>query len=646
MQYYYLVATLARAARFTSSFTYHFDTQLPAGQLVQVEVGKKLVSGVVIEQVQSPNFATKAIHHVLDLPPLPKQILKIAEWLRDYYRSPEASVWQTLLPTGLGKKRRQIPATLQEYRRDRTTIVLNPQQTAALQAIDSGPPGTYLLQGITGSGKTQVYIEAAKNTINQNRSVIVLVPEIALTSQLIAEFSQHFPHIIVTHSRMTEAQRHHAWLQSLKTEQPAIIIGPRSALFSPVKNLGLIVIDESHEPSYKQEQTPRYSALRAASMLAQLHGAKLILGSATPNVVDRFLAETTKRPVIKLTTLARTHATTPQIEVIDMKKLEHFTKHSFISNALFSAINDGLSRQQQSLIFHNRRGSAPTTLCKNCGWQAACPHCFLPLTLHNDAFQLRCHLCNFTAAVPTACPQCGATEVVHKGIGTKAIEDALKRLFPKAKIFRFDADSASSETVDKLYQELYDGAIDIIIGTQVIAKGLDLPRLTTVGIIQADAGLNLPDFQADERVFQLVSQVRGRVGRNELSSKLVVQSYYPEAVSVQCGITQDYETFYQTVLHRRKQQHFPPFSHLLKLIGSYRTEQQAVKAARELSTTLRSSSLAIQIFGPAPAFYERLRGSYRWQLLVKSHDRQQLIAALDYLPPRHWQFELDPISLL
>ncbi|HEX6258692.1 MAG TPA: primosomal protein N' [Candidatus Saccharimonadales bacterium] len=646
MQYYYMVATLARAARQTSSFTYQCDQPLKIGALVKVEVGKKLVSGVVVASCPEPSFPTKAISSVLDLPALPEPLLLTAQWLQKFYHSHEAAIWQTILPAGLGKKRRKASPGFTHPMRDQSKLVLTTEQQAAVAKIASTQSGTLLLQGVTGSGKTQVYIEAAKQTLSQKRSVIVLVPEIALTSQLIADFTQHFTDVLVTHSTMTEAQRYSTWEQCLVADKPLIVIGPRSALFSPLHNLGLIIVDECHEPSFKQEQMPRYSALRTASVLANYHDAKLILGSATPSIVDRFFAEKTGRPIIHLNARARTGALEPQIHMVDMKKREHFTKHRFISNKLIAAIQQSLEKKEQALIFHNRRGNAPTTLCESCAWTAACPRCFIPLTLHNDAFQLRCHVCNYSQSVPTSCPQCGAAEVIHKGVGTKSIEEALRSLFPKAKVQRFDGDSTADATVDKLYQQLYDGQIDIIVGTQVIAKGLDLPHLHTVGIIQADSGLTMPDFQSSERVFQLLSQVRGRVGRTENLSTLIVQSFQPTDPSVLAGVNQQYEKFYQATLALRRKQLFPPFCYLLKLTCAYKTEAAAVRNAREFAKVLRGSQLAITVMGPAPAFYERIRDTYRWQLIIKSHDRKELLAALSFLPAGNWQYELDPTTLL
>jgi primosomal protein N' (replication factor Y) len=644
---YYLVATAVHANHQQSAFTYHSEEKMGNGQIVLVSVGKKEVVGVVVAPVAAPTFTTKPIIKLLEATPLPPALLALANWLSAYYQAHPANVWQTILPRGLQKKRQMQHKSHSHPKRDRVTIVLNNDQARAIKAIDTMKPGTALLEGVTGSGKTQVYIELAKKTINRGKSVIILVPEIALTSQLAAEFSHSFENIILTHSTMAEADRHRAWQDCLTSEKPRLVIGPRSALFSPLRHVGLIVIDECHEPSFKQEQAPRYSALRTASMLASYHKARLVLGSATPTVVDRYLAEETRSLIVRLTKSAREGAQPPTIEIVDMTKKPHFTRHRFLSNTLLDTITATLAKGEQSLLFHNRRGSAPTTLCEQCGWSAACSRCFVPLTLHSDTFELRCHICNHIERVPTVCPACDQANVIHKGLGTKLIESEVTKLFPKAVIKRFDGDSSTEETVEKLYQRLYDGTIDIIIGTQVIAKGLDLPKLRTVGIVQADSGLSLPDFQSSERVFQLVSQVRGRIGRNEHLSNFIIQSYNPTHPSIAFGINQDYENFYNQTIEERQRAIFPPFTHLLKLTCIYKTEAGAIRACRTAAQELHAKKHPdVTILGPTPAFYERIRDTYRWQLILKSPKREHLVRLLNFVPPAKWHTELDPISLL
>lgn len=644
---FYFVTPLKVVHHSSGELTYQSETTLELGQLVIVEVGKKEVPAVVTGKTSRPAFATKPIVRTLEERALPRPLVELAHWMSVYYSSHPVAVWQTILPRGLDKKRRNRAISFTAPERDRTTIVLNKEQSAAITTVMKRESGTTLLHGVTGSGKTEVYIELIHRTLATGKSAILLVPEIALTSQIIADLLPHFPSLVVTHSTMTEAERHTIWKDALASSDPVVVLGPRSALFTPVPDLGLIVIDECHEPSFKQEQTPRYSALRAAAVLADRAGARLVLGSATPSVTDYYLAEHTGTPIVTMHKRARTNTIAPSVELIDMTKKLHFTKHRFLSNDLLARITETLEAGHQVLIFHNRRGSAPMTLCEQCGWSAACPRCFVPLTLHADSFELRCHICNHLERVPTSCPVCHNASVIHKGIGTKLVAEDLHRIFPKANIMRFDGDSIEGETLEKHYQSLYDGRVNIIIGTQVVAKGLDLPHLRMVGVIQADSGLALPDFSSTERVFQLLAQVSGRVGRNEHSSRVIVQSYQPDHPSVALGIQQDFEHFYEYCLSQRQHGHFPPFTHLLKLTCVYKTEAAAIRAARDLARTLRAKAdPSVTILGPAPAFYERVRDTYRWQLILKSPSRGELINCLAHLPRDRWQSELDPTSLL
>jgi primosomal protein N' (replication factor Y) len=645
--HYYEVAPNQIVRSDSNVFTYSYEAALKVGQLVVIEVGKKHLTGVVIKEVPAPDFKTKPITSVIEPEPLPSGLVKLALWLSDYYKTPLATVLQTVLPRGLSVKRRAARQAFEPVKRNRTNFLFNKYQSEAIDTISSSSPGTFLLQGVTGSGKTAIYIELAKRTIESGQSVIILVPEIALTTQVIAEFAHTFSDIIVTHSRASEAERHLAWRQALTATTPQLVIGPRSALFTPLKDLGLIVIDEAHEPSFKQEQAPRYSALRAATMLGRFSEAKVVFGSATPSVVDRYIAERAERPVLKLPERARQDAIPPAIDLVDMTKRSGFKRHRFLSDALLSSIEKNLAEHRQTLIFHNRRGSAATTLCDNCGWTALCPNCFVPLTLHSDSFKLSCHICGYNEAVPKACPVCSSVNIIHKGIGTKLIESELNKIFTQARIARFDSDTESDKSLDKLYDQLYRGEIDIAIGTQVVAKGLDLPHLRTVGVIQADSGLALPDYAASERAFQLLSQVIGRVGRNSQATNVIVQSYQPTHPSVVYGLAQDYESFYEQALAERAKAHFPPFVYLLKLTAVYKTEAGAVRASKDLAKQLAAkANPKVQILGPTPSFYERLHGTFRWQLVLKSPRREYLAELIEQLPPTNWQYELDPTSLL
>jgi primosomal protein N' (replication factor Y) len=645
MHYYEVAPTqLIRPSSF--AFTYSHSELLEVGQIVEIPIGKKTLIGIVLEIVAKPDYDTKEIMSIVESTPLPKELIGLAQWLSSYYATHFALVLQTLLPRGMQKTRRVRQSPAKQTLRDRTTFVLNKDQSSALASIMSSAPGTTLLHGVTGSGKTAVYVEAARQTLEQGKSVIVLVPEIALTPQLVDEFSAHFEDVILTHSKQTEAERHHAWTDALKSEVPRVVIGPRSALFMPLRSIGLIVIDEAHEPSFKQEQSPRYSALRAASILAKEHAAKLVLGSATPLVSDYYMAKESERPIIEMPTTARL-AKAPVVTLVDMTKRTNFQRHRFLSDTLLGKLEQTFTDGKQALIFHNRRGSASTTLCENCGWQASCIRCFVPLTLHADTHELRCHICSYKENVPTSCPICQHTNIIHKGIGTKLIESELARIFPTVSTNRFDGDSDSDKTLDMMYKELYDGSVKLIIGTQIVAKGLDLPNLRTVGVIQADAGLSLPDYSSAERTFQLLTQVIGRVGRSDHDTSVVIQSYQPTHPAVVDGIKQDYDTFYQSTIRERKRAQFPPFVFLLKLTCIYKSEDAAIRNSQILAKKLRQIlPEGVEILGPTPAFYERQRDTYRWQLVLKSKRRALLVDSLQHLPPTHWQFELDPISLI
>jgi len=645
--YFYEVAPTKIVRAGASVFTYSAAEKLAVGQLVIIPVGKQQLTGVIIKKTTQPSYETREIISCIETTPLPEPLVTLALWMSTYYHTPLATVLQTVLPRGLTKNRRAKATAPHTPARTRTQIVFNEEQAAALHKIMEVPNGTVLLQGVTGSGKTEIYKEVARQTLAGGKSAIVLVPEISLTSQLVDEFTHEFPGLIVTHSHMTEAERHLAWKQALSASEPLVVIGPRSALFMPVAHIGAILIDEAHEPSYKQEQAPRYSALRAASVLGKASAARVILGSATPLIADKYLAEANNSPVITLTRPARGNAKATTATLVDMKKRDQFKKHRFLSDALLTQIEHNISSGKQTLIFHNRRGSASTTLCEACGWTAECPRCFVPMVLHADRFILSCHICNHTVKVPTNCPECHSADIIHKGIGTKLIESELARLFPKATIARFDGDTAASDTINERYGDLYSGAIDIAIGTQVVAKGLDLPKLHTVGVIQADSGLVLPDYAASERAFQLLAQVVGRVGRDERDTNVIVQSYQPTHPVIQFGLTQNYAEFYNYALKERQKGGFPPFRYLLQLTNVYKTEAAAIRNAKALALELRKKlPQGVEVLGPTPAFYERQHDTYRWQLTLKSPKRETLVQALELVPPTHWQADLDPSSLL
>ncbi|HET7059723.1 MAG TPA: primosomal protein N' [Candidatus Saccharimonadales bacterium] len=646
--YYYEVWVRSNRYHGQEPLTYASAQRLATGSIVRVELQKELVLGFVSGTSSKPRFKTKPIAEVLDLPALPSHLMKLAAWMQAYYPAPLGILTQQLLPGNLSKK--QIEA--------RPALELGPPKTDGLPALTAEQQAavaamaerdTYILHGVTGSGKTRVYIELAALAVEAGQSVIILTPEISLTSQLAGRFREVFgERVVVMHSQLPPAERQQAWLSCLRagTKEPLVVIGTRSALFAPLAKPGLIVLDEAHEAAYKQEQAPQYQAGRAAAYLARLSRAALVLGSATPSLSDYYLAKQKEKSIIKLSGLAQPgqHPAT-EITVVDRKEHNLFSRSSYLSQPLIAAIDGALARGEQSLLYLNRRGTARLVMCENCGWQADCPHCDLPLTYHGDHHQLRCHSCDYHAPAPASCPKCGHADIVFKTAGTKAIVDNVQRLFPQARIMRFDTDNARAERFERLYEQIRAGEVDILVGTQLLAKGLDLPRLSVLGILLADTSLYLPDFSAQERTFQLISQVLGRVGRGHVAGRAVIQTYHPDHPVLRAAIDGDYDGFYETEMAARQQFLFPPFCYLLKLTVRRASIKAAEAAAFALKSHIISVNPRLRVEGPAPSFYEKLQNKYQWQLVVKAKNRAGLLEIIANLPSGA-SYDLDPMDLL
>ena len=660
----------------TEELTYNYDSSLLPGQIVLVPVGRRVVPGVIVKKVAQPDFKTKSILEVLYSKPLPMHLMRTVRFVHDYYIVPSGQALSLVLPRGVEKKRRKTeqmfgassrralsspppplgsrggppPATPPAYMNTEpetvlSEIKLNTHQKNALKGLQEAPGATKLLYGVTGSGKTNIYLKMAENALKRHLSAIVLVPEIALTGQLVRVFEEVFgERIILIHSGQTEVERHLIFEHILETEKPLIVLGPRSALFAPVSNLGLIIVDEEHEGTYYQENAPKYSAIRVASFMAQATNASLVLGSATPAIEDYYLASR-QGSVVTLTDKAKSAAIKPEIRIIDFKNRENFTKNKYFSNSLLLAISNNLEKRLQTLIFHNRRGSAPLTICESCGEEILCPNCYLPLTLHADNYVLHCHTCGFTEKVPSSCPKCGAPGLIHKGFGTKLLESELKKLFPKARVKRFDGDNKKGEGLEAFYTEVRDGEVDILVGTQTLAKGLDLPKLSTVGVVQADAGLSLPDYMAEERTFQLLTQVIGRVGRGHLSeAEVFIQTFRPEHPVLKFAANEDYLGFFEYMINRRKRAKFPPFRFVAKLTITMKTEAIVLKKVRELTSRLSRDSRLI-VSPPQPAFHERTSRGYTWQIILRAKSRKALLEVCSDLD-KNFRVSLDPPGLL
>lgn len=628
------------------ALTYQSDLALPTGSVVEIGLQKETVMGLVTGPAPKPRFATKPILKMFDLPPLPAHLIKIILWLQAYYPAPLGILAQQLLPAGLSTKQLAGQTALTFSQPDTSALppLTNEQMTAVTAMRDRG---SYVVHGKTGSGKTRLYIELVLKTIQSGRSAVILTPEISLTSQLAGNFRPIFgSRVIVLHSGQAPTERRQAWLASLTATEPLIIIGPRSALFSPVRQPGLIILDESHEAAYKQEQAPQYQAGRVAAYLSGLTGASLVLGSATPSVSDYYLATQKQRPIIELTSLARQNDIAKStVEIIDMKDRPQFTRSGQLSLTLIKAIQGALKRGEQSLLYLNRRGTARLIMCESCGWQAACPHCDLPLTYHADRYELRCHSCDYHDRAPVSCPECKHPSILFKTAGTKAIVEEVSRLFPQARVARFDTDNLKADRFESHYEAVHSGQVDILVGTQLLAKGLDLPKLSVLGVVLADTSLYMPDFSASERTYQLLTQVLGRIGRGHVAGHAVIQTYHPDHPVIKLAIDNDYQELYRTEIAARQQYRFPPFCFLLKLSVRRATSKSAEAAADKLKTTLQQSGLKIRVEGPAPSFYEKFQGKYQWQLIVKATERGELLKVIAQLPA-NWSYDIDPLDLL
>ena len=628
------------------------DDSLLPGQIVMVPLGRRMVPGVVVKKVAQPDFKTKAISKVLYSKPLPRHLLKTVQFMHEYYLVPSGQALSVVLPRGVQKQRRKGKTEQMFGDSEKTEqfpcgreIRLNEAQKKALEALQKAPGTTKLLHGVTGSGKTNIYVKMALNALERHFSTILLVPEIALTGQLVRVFEEYFgDKVVLIHSQQTEAERHLIFEKVLNSEDPLVVVGPRSALFAPISRLGLIIIDEAHEGTYFQENAPKYSAVRVASFMAGVAGASLVLGSATPTVEDYYIASR-QGAVVSITEKAKASAVKPEIRIIDFKDRGMFSRNRYFSNPLLQAMKSNLDQGRQTLIFHNRRGSAPLTICEDCGEEILCPNCFLPLNLHADEYVLHCHTCGYSIKVPVSCPKCGAPGLVHKGFGTKLLETELGRLFPGARVKRFDADNKKGEGMDALYSAVRDGEVDILVGTQAIAKGLDLPKLATVGVVQADAGLSLPDYIAEERVFQLLTQVIGRVGRGHLeAAEVFIQTYRPEHPVLSFAAKEDYVGFYEYTVRQRRRAGFPPFRFVMMLEITMKTEAIVVRKVRELVARL-SRDERLTVSPPQPGFHERTAKGYTWQIMVRSRSRKALLEACEGLD-KNFKVTLDPPGLL
>ncbi len=538
-----------------------------------------------------------------------------------------------------------------------TPPVLTADQLRVWQAMQEAA-GPFLLHGVTGSGKTEIYLRAIERALAEGKQAVVLVPEIALTPQTIRRFAARFPgKVTVWHSELGEGERFDVW-RRVRTSHGAaqVVVGSRSALFLPYGKLGVVVVDEEHEPSYKQERTPRYHARAVAMAVGRLCAATVILGSATPSL-ETYYAAKRGDEITLLSLPQRIKSELPIVHVTDMRQELRVGNRSMFSRRLSEGLRQVLDAGQQAMLYLNRRGSATCVLCRDCGYVAVCAKCAAPLTYHGDPSQpsaanenLVCHQCNRRYPIPALCPKCGSNRIRYFGAGTERVEEAVRLEFPKARTLRWDRDVTGAKgSHDAILAKFVAHQADILIGTQMIAKGLDLPLVTLVGVVAADIGLFLPDFRASERTFQLLTQVAGRAGRSALGGEVVVQTYHPDHYAVVAASNHDYEGFYREEMGFRRQQMYPPLRRLARVVFYHTQRAKAQAEAQAAADALRGEIAAqgltdVDLIGPAPCFFARQRGEYRWQVVVRSADPAALIRRVSV--GRGWRIDVDPVELL
>jgi primosomal protein N' (replication factor Y) len=632
------------------------------GSVVKVPFGPRTMTGFVVGlDPPVPDVPVKEVLAVEDPEhPLPADVLDLCRWVAEYYLAPLGEVLRTALPAGLGKR---TPGEVPGAGGTVSAISLSPEQDAALRAVtaavrarDSTP---FLLHGVTGSGKTEVYLRAAEAAVAAGGKALILIPEIALSPQMVGRVEARFGNrVALWHSALTPARRREVWVRTRRGEID-VLVGARSAVFAPIPDLRLIVIDEEHEGAYKQGDSPRYHGRDVALVRARLARAAVVLGSATPSLESRANAERGKYRLLRLPHRVERRPTA-LVRIVPIPRADERPRpvSLILGDALREALADTVSRGEQCILFLNRRGHSTVVQCDSCRHVLSCDQCDIALTWHLEGNRVVCHYCGRSRPTPVACPACpeGAL-AVFKGVGTQRVAKELERLYAGVRVLRLDTDSTRRRgSLEATLDAFQRGDADVLLGTQMVAKGLDIPNVTLVGVVNADLGLVLPDFRSAERTFQLLTQVAGRSGRGNRPGKVIFQSNHPDHVALAAAAGQDFETFYREEMKERTDPPYPPYVHLVNLLFDGKDRDAVEAEAEETAAALRekASDGAIDLMGPAPQPLSRLKGKHRWHLTLRGTDRRRLrelaAAALDRERPRRSAVriavDVDPSSLL
>ncbi|MGB9866763.1 MAG: replication restart helicase PriA [Bacillota bacterium] len=615
------------------------------GQVVRVPVGGRKLRGVVVELCSATEgqWGLPGLKPVEECEPLqlPPDLLETANFMSWRYASSAGRCLGSMLPPRLLRENTPKPGQRGSVLTCAETSEL-PQLTqaqrecvaAVVGSIESGEHRVFLLFGPTGSGKTEVYLKCIERCLALNKSAILLVPEISLTPQTVARLEARFPgKVLCAHSGLSDRERAEVW--RVAAREPCVVVGARSAVFQPARNLGLLVMDEEHDWAFKQEEDPRYHAREVGIHRAGNLGIPVLLGSATPSI------ESFHKSQQGIYTLLQLPQRVGGAEMPEVSVVRHRPYGSAgLSRELVEAVEQALANKEQALLLLNRRGFHTFTVCKDCGWVARCPHCDVSMVLHN-AFgakpKLVCHYCGTHQNVPSACPRCGGHRVGSYGAGTERLEYEVRSRFPSAKVCRVDRDTTRRKGAHwEYYNALVKGDVDIILGTQMISKGIDIPGITVVGILNADVVLNIPDFRSPERLFQLITQTAGRSGRRDKRGKVIVEALEPEHYAIRHAALQDYQGFYKAELKFRGEHRFPPFAELARVVVSGSNETDVVATAGKVAELLDKGSGSLEVLGPAPALYRKLQGKFRWQVCIKAGSTLELSQAIAQVKGQKW----------
>ncbi len=638
-------------------FTYAIGDELvdsvQVGRRVRVPFGNRKLTGYVVALTDavSGEFTIKEIERVIDKEAVfGNRTIALARWMADFYLCSHGQALSLMIPTGRAESKIPVLDFADEVNLE-AIEALSDEQEAAIAEILAARQKMYYLYGVTGSGKSEVYLRAAEAVIAAGRSVIYLVPEITLTHQLSRMVSARFDgKVAILHSALTPSQRLKEW-KKIQSGEARLAIGARSAIFAPFSDLGLIIIDEEHENSYKSGSTPRYHARQVAQHRALSEGATLVMGSATPSLeAYRLMQEGEQVKALRLVKRVA-GGVLPTVEVVDMG----FEKH-LVSRRLDRAIRETLERRRQVILFLNRRGFSYFFHCNSCGFELLCPHCAVSLTYHKRTSSMVCHYCGYKRGPVTVCPSCKSVDVSYSGFGTEMVEQEIRSLYPAARIERLDTDSAGQKGhLASVIDDFREGRIDILLGTQMVAKGLNFPLVDLVGIINADSGLNIPDFRSQERTFGLLVQVSGRAGRYSDSGRVIIQTHHPENPAITFALGGDSDGFYASELAVRRETGFPPFSRLANLVIRGRSREAAQEATRRLEEQLAAAAkrLAVEVLVASECPLEKIASNWRYHILLSSqkggavHRLLRHVLSHYQLPSSlYLEIDLDPLQLL